>query len=123
MSRYTPEQIAQFHQTARQQQAQEQADLVRREELAWEAARLAAKTLREQFGVTRVALFGSLTRPGTFTRWSDVDLAAWGIPVTDTVKAIGSVMDLRTEVPVNLVDVNCCKPSILTTIEQDGVDL
>lgn len=123
MSRYTPEQIAQFRQTALQQQAQEQADLVRREATAWNEARLAANTLREQFGVERVVLFGSLTRPGAFTRWSDVDIAAWGIPADATFRAIGAVMDLRTEVPINLVDVNCCKPSILAAIKQDGIDL
>lgn len=36
--------------------------------------------LREQFGTMRVVVFGSLTRCEFYTRWSDIDLAAWGIP-------------------------------------------
>ena len=123
MTRLTPEQLAPYREAAQQRYKREQEALVRREASAWGAARLAAETLRQQFGVERVVLFGSLTRPGTFTHWSDVDIAAWGIAVTDTFKAIGVVMDLDTEVPVNLVDVNCCKPSILAAIERDGIEL
>jgi predicted nucleotidyltransferase len=79
--------------------------------------------LREQCHVSRVVAFGSLTREESFTRWSDVDIAAWGIAPEDTFRAIGAVMDLGTEIPVNLVDVNTARPSLLTVIEPDGVEL
>lgn len=70
-----------------------------------------------------MVVFGSLARESGFTRWSDVDIAAWGIAPEDTFRAIGAVMDLETEIPVNLVDVNTCRPSLLKAIQQDGIDL
>ncbi len=73
--------------------------------------------------MSRVVIFGSLTRKSGFTRWSDVDIAAWGIAPEDTFRAIGAIMDLGVEIPVNLVDVNTTRPSLFAVIEQDGVDL
>jgi uncharacterized protein len=84
---------------------------------------MAARVLKEKFGVTRVVVFGSLARGTGFTRWSDVDIAAWGLALEDTFRAIGVVMDLDTEVPVNLVDVNTASPTLLEVIERDGIAL
>lgn len=58
-----------------------------------------------------------------FTRWSDVDVAAWGIASEDTFRALGAVMDLDTPVDINLVDVNTCRPSMREIIEEEGIDL
>lgn len=86
--------------------------LAAREARAWDLARLAAEELRRQFAVSR------LLHP-----WSDVDIAAWGLRSEDTFRAIGVVMDIDTEIPVNLVDVGACPPSLLRVIEQEGVHL
>lgn len=90
---------------------------------AWELARKAAKVLREQYHAGRVAVFGSLLHETCFTEWSDLDIAAWGIPADQTFRAIGTVMDLDPSFPINLVDVNTCSPSLLKAIEQEAVDL
>ncbi|MFQ6014651.1 MAG: nucleotidyltransferase family protein [Anaerolineae bacterium] len=119
----TPEKIAAYRATARRRREQEQPAIARRREQAWVVARRAAKLLREQFNVTRVVAFGSLAHGACFTRWSDVDIAAWGIAPEDTFRAIGAVMDMDGEIEVNLVDVNTCRPSLLTAIERDGVEL
>jgi predicted nucleotidyltransferase len=119
----TPEKIAVYRATAHRRRGQDKPALARRREQAWAAARQAAQLLRDQFEATRVVVFGSLARESGFTRWSDVDIAAWGIAPEDTFRAIGAVMDLETEVPVNLVDVNTCRPSLLKAIEQDGVEV
>ena len=84
---------------------------------------MAARVLKQEFGVARVVLFGSLARNSGFTRWSDVDIAAWGIDPKDTFRAIGVIMDLDAEVPVNLVDVKTASPSLLEAIEKDGIEL
>ena len=84
---------------------------------------LAAQVLKQEFGATRVAVFGPLARDVGFTRWSDVDIAAWGLDPKDTFRAIGVMMDLETEVPVNLVDVDTAAPSLLEVIERDGISL
>ena len=119
----TPEEMAVYRATARRRWEGEQQELARRQEHAWELARRAARLLKEEFGVSRVVVFGSLIREGHFTQWSDVDIAAWGIRPEDTFRAIGAVLDLSAEIEINLVDVDMCRPSLLAIIEQEGVEL
>ena len=119
----SPEQIARYRAAAQKRQQQEQPEIDKRREKAWMAARRAAQLLREQFQVTRLVVFGSLARETGFNRWSDVDIAAWGLAPEDTFRAIGAVMDLDTDVPVNLVDVNTARDSLLAEIEQYGIEL
>ncbi|MFQ5341947.1 MAG: nucleotidyltransferase family protein [Anaerolineae bacterium] len=119
----TPEEMAVYRATARRRWEREQQELARRRERAWELARRAARLLKEEFGVSRVVAFGSLIREGHFTRWSDVDIAAWEIRPQDTFRAIGAVLDLDAEIEINLVDVDMCRPSLLAIIEQEGVEL
>ena len=112
-----------YRAAARRQKAREDQELAQRIERAWALARRASDLLKEQFKATRVVVFGSLTREGTFTRWSDVDVAAWGIRPKDTLRAIGMVWDLDSEIEVNLVDVNVAGTSMLESIEREGIDL
>lgn len=119
----SPEEMAVYRAAARRRQEQEQQELARLQERAWQAARRAAKLLKEQFGAMRVVVFGSLVHRNCFTRWSDVDIAAWGIRPEDTFRAIGAVMDIDAEPKVNLVDVGACRSLLLSTIEQEGVEL
>ncbi len=121
--RISPEEMAVYRAAARRRQERERQELAQLQERAWQAARRAARLLKEQFGATRVVVFGSLVRRDCFTRWSDVDIAAWGIPPEDTFRAIGAVMDIDAEVEVNLVDVGACRPLLLSVIEQEGVEL
>lgn len=119
----SPEKIALYRTTAQERRQREQPELKRREQEAWRVARQAAQLLRAEFKVTRVVLFGSLARQQGFTRWSDVDIAAWGIAPEDTFRAMGSVMDLGSEIAINLVDVNTARPALLASIARDGVEL
>jgi uncharacterized protein len=79
--------------------------------------------LKEKFGATRVVVFGSLTRKHMFTRWSDVDVAAWGLQAKDTFRALGAVYDLDQDIRINLVDVNTASASLLETIKKDGIEI
>jgi predicted nucleotidyltransferase len=94
-----------------------------RREKGWKLARKAAELLRTRFQAKRVAVFGSLLHEARFTRWSDIDIAVWGIPADQTFRAIGAVMDLDSSLELNLVDVNTCSPSLLRAIEQEAVDV
>ncbi len=122
-SQVNPEAMATYREGARRRYAAEQAALVAREERAWEIARKAAAELRRQFSVERMVVFGSLTHPGRFSAWSDIDLAVWGLRPDETFRAIGVAMDCDREIAVNLVDVGACKASILEVIEREGIDL
>lgn len=120
---FSPGKLAVYRATVQRRHQQEKAEMHRRREKAWQIARQVAHLLREQFQVSRVVVFGSLTRTGGFTRWSGVDIAAWGIAPENTFRAIGAVMDLNTEIAVNLVDINTVRPALLAAIEEDGVEL
>lgn len=115
--------MAAYRAAARQRQMQEEQEIACRRERAWALARQAATLLREQFGATRVVLFGSLVHQAAFTPWSDVDIAAWGIRPDDTLRALGAVLDLDAEIEVNLVDVSTAHSSLLDLIEQEGIEL
>lgn len=119
----TPEQIACYRASAHKRYQREKADVEHRRDLAWQAAKQAAHILRRQFQATRVVVFGSLVQEAGFTRWSDVDIAAWGIAPEDTFRAIGVISELDTDVPVNLVDVNTARASLLEVITRDGIEL
>jgi len=119
----TSEQIAVYRATAQRYRERERLEIKRRREQAWRVARRAARLLKDEIKATRVLVFGSLVHSDCFTRWSDIDLAAWGIAPEDTLRAIGAVLDLDDEIEVNLVDVNTCRPSLLAVIERDGVEL
>jgi predicted nucleotidyltransferase len=118
-----PDQLEQYRQTARERENARVSAARERMEKAWTLAREAAKLLREQYQAQRVVVFGSLLHETRFTQWSDVDIAAWGIPFGQTFRAIGAVMDLDSSVAVNLVDVDTCVLSLLEAIEQEAVDL
>jgi predicted nucleotidyltransferase len=70
-----------------------------------------------------VVVFGSLVRKAGFTRWSDVDIAAWGIAPEDTFSAIGVISELDSDVAINLVDVNTARTSLIEVVERDGIEL
>ncbi|QGP92258.1 hypothetical protein MGLY_16280 [Neomoorella glycerini] len=58
-----------------------------------------------------------------FTRWSDVDLAAWGIPDDQFYAAVGVVTGLSEKFKVDLVDPEACRDSLRSAIESEGVEL
>ncbi len=103
----------------KQDQSQEQ----KRKQRAWQLARQAAKLLRKQFGAQKVVVFGSLAHKAWFTIWSDIDLAAWGIPPNRFYAAVGTIAELNTEYKIDLVDPETCRPVLRTMIEREGVEL
>ena len=119
----TPDKLAVYRATAQRRREQERSELDQRRKQAWIAARQASVLLKAQFNASRVVVFGSLARESGFTRWSDVDIAAWGIAPEDTFRAIGAILDMDTPVVVNLVDVNTCRSSLLDVIQQDSIDI
>jgi predicted nucleotidyltransferase len=84
-------------------------------------AHLAARLLRQRFGATRVVAFGSLTDRAWFTPWSDVDLAAWGVPPDAFYRAVALVTGLSAEFKMDLVSPEECRPALRRVIEREGV--
>jgi predicted nucleotidyltransferase len=119
----TPDKLEQYRLSAMRRQKKRVSKIKPRREKGWELAKKAAQILRENYHAKRVVVFGSLLHESRFTEWSDVDIAAWGIPPDLTFRAIGAVMDLDPTLEINLTDVNTCTPSLLETIEKESVDL
>lgn len=97
--------------------------LTKRYQEAWELAKRAALLLKESFGAKNVFVFGSLVKNSWFTRWSDVDLATWGIPPDRFYAAVGAVTGLTTDFKVDLVDAKACRDSLRKAIEAEGIEI
>ena len=95
----------------------------RRRKQAWRVARQAARLLRDQYGASKVVVFGSLVHDAWFTPWSDIDLAAWGIPPERYYSAVAAVTGLSPAFQVDLVDPDACRSSLRATLEREGIEL
>ena len=93
-----------------------------RQQAALETARQLALCLKERFQAKRVMLFGSATR-SDFSRWSDIDIAVWGVEPTDYFKAVAYASGFSSTFKVDLVDADDCQPSLLHYITLHGVAL
>ena len=119
----TREQLDRYRKTAEMRMAEEARRASLRREIAWRTAHDAARILKDQFGVTRVSAFGSILRPESFSLWSDLDIAAWGLTPRNWLKASAAVRALSAEIELNLVDIDTCSDSLLLVIQRDGASL
>lgn len=87
---------------------------------ARKVVRRAVKILKEQFGVEKVALFGSTLRPPLFHIRSDVDLAVWGLDETLYFRALGALLDIDPEIGVDLIEFEFATPRMQEKILRDG---
>jgi uncharacterized protein len=71
----------------------------------------------------RVVLFGSAVDHSSFTRWSDVDLAVWGVPPARFYEAVAAVTSIHVDIPVDLVDAEQCSADLQEVIAREGVGL
>lgn len=119
----TREQMAVYRATARQRRERKQRELAHRKERAWQVVHQAATLLREQFGATQVAAFGSLVHGYWFSRASDIDVAVWGLQADDYFVAVAKLQDLSPEFEIDLVTVEHCKPELREIIAREGKQL
>lgn len=105
----------------RERKADNRIELHRRE--AWGVAARAAQLLREEFGAQKVVVFGSLIHEKGFSHWSDIDLAAYGIPVERFYSAVADVTGLSSKFKVDLVDVDDCRPTLKKIIKKEGREI
>jgi predicted nucleotidyltransferase len=82
-----------------------------------------ADFLKENFGATRVILFGSLAHGAWFTPRSDIDLYAEGIEVDVFLKSDAAIQEIGEGFKVDLVEPRECSPELLKRIVQEGIEL
>ena len=90
---------------------------------AWALARLAAKILKQKFGAKKVVAFGSLLDKDSFSPWSDIDLAVWGIPDSMFYAAVGTITGLSPIFKFDIVDPDTCEQIFLEAIIHNGKEL
>ena len=112
----TPDLIAKYRAAAQQRWQEEEQAQARCRERAWAVARQAAAFLKGEFGVTRVAAFGSLAHGHWFSDTSDVDLAIWGLTGPDYFTAVARLQDLSPEFKIDLVAMEHCRPALHKSI-------
>lgn len=117
----TAEEMAAYRATARHRWERQEREAALRRERAWRVAHRAARLLREQFGASHVAAFGSLTRGGLFHQRSDVDLAVWGLDEQLYYRAVSHLLSLDPSVSVDLVEAESARPALKATIEREGI--
>jgi predicted nucleotidyltransferase len=117
----TSSQLEIYRRSARDREAKLREQIDERRLHAWEIAHLAARILKEEFGASRVVVFGSLLHPELFHLRSDIGLGVWDIQ--DYFRAVSRLMDLDPEFEFDLVPVEDARPGILAVITQDGVGL
>ncbi len=117
----TKEQIVARVLAAQAQRPQMLAVLKQCQSLGLEVAHKCAGILKQEFGATRVVLFGSMLNHERMWWGSDIDLAVWGLPEKDLFRA-GAAIERGHNFSIDLVEVQHAKPHILKAIEQ-GMEL
>ena len=98
-------------------------EVSKRRRRAMLVVRKAAKLLRAEYSAAKIYVFGSLARHGGFSLWSDIDIAAAGIPAKQFFEAVGVVTGLSSEFKIDLVDLGTCSPAILKSIQETGREI
>jgi predicted nucleotidyltransferase len=85
-----------------------------------EIAKQATRMLRQEFGATRVVLFGSMLQPKIHAD-SDIDLAVWNLTKSDYFQAVGKLQGL-SEFLIDLIEADNASDYIVEAIAQ-GMEL
>lgn len=120
-----PEELRKYRplEAIKKRRAKFSAEISSRRRRAMLTARKAARLLKTEFGAKEVILFGSLARRRSFTLYSDIDLAARGIPSEKYLKAMDTVLYLSPEFKIDLVELETCTPALLKSIEEESKSL
>jgi len=98
-------------------------DFSKRIQSGYKNARKAAVYLKNKYSVQKVLLFGSLVNIDYFHNNSDIDIAVEGLPDKYYYQAVGELMDLIHDFPIDVVDLNACNPGLKKRIIQESISL
>ena len=99
----SPSELAECRENLKRQWENRQVD----EELlqrAWEAAHRIATVLYQDYGASKVAVFGSLADRENFTRDSDIDIVVWGVSYNKCLDALWDTEGLSSEFKIDLIN-------------------
>lgn len=98
------EQLQRYRESAQRMQADRDRRRYERQQQGWQVARQAAQLLKQEYGATKVMLFGSMVNRQRIHAASDVDLTVQGLPDNRYLEAVAALLDL-SEFAVDLVQI------------------
>lgn len=121
----SPEELKKYRplDAIKKRRAKFSAEITSRRRHAMIAAHRAAKLLKNEFDASEVILFGSLARRGSFSLYSDIDLAVRGIAPEKFFAASAAIERVDVNFQIDLVDLETCPAALLQKIEKDGKPL
>ena len=90
---------------------------------AWRLIPKLARLLREEFGATQILVFGSAVNADYFSEESDIDIAAWGVPIAQYLSAVLAVNEFHDDFKVDLLDPTLCCLALQKRIEEEGIEV
>lgn len=119
----TSEEIKEYQKFLKKREERKKEYLLQRYQEAWSVAKAAAKLLYNKYHAKKIATFGSLKDPFYFNKWSDIDLAVWGIPPEMYFKAVAEVISLSSKFKIDIIDPEDCNDSLRKMIEKEGIKI
>ena len=119
----TAEQLSVYQRTAQQRWSAQQREMAQRRRQAWRLARRAAAFLKQEYGATRVVVFGSLSHGGWFHARSDLDLAVEGLKPGVIWRAWSAVERVVPGFQVDLIELETATDPLRQRIEEQGKEL
>lgn len=116
-----PEKLAEYLAGAREREQARRRDLEARRKRAHTAATAAARVLRQDFGATRVLLFGSLLG-GAFHERSDIDLAIEGVAPERFLAAWAAAEQAAPGFEIDLVDLASARPWLIEVLRHEAIE-
>ncbi len=91
---------------------------------AWKAAQRVATVLYQNYGASKVAVFGSLAEREWFHEHSDIDIAVWGIPDDSCLKTICEKVNLNSKHHrIDLIDYESVKDYFLSRVKRQAIHI
>ena len=115
------EQMAQYRASARRRAEQRRQQQLTRYHRGREVAKTAARLLKDTWSANKVVLFGSMLTPEKVHGRSDIDLAVWGLPAADYLKALSALLDIDPDFSIDLIEAEHASPHLLAAIQTGQV--
>ena len=88
---------------------------------AWRDALRVATVLYEEYDASKVAVFGSLTIPLLFSRYSDIDISVWDIPDNKFREIRSKIDGLNCKFKIGLINILQAKGLIRERIKEQRI--
>ena len=115
--------LSTYRATMRRREEEARQEQAQRRSAARAAAKRVAALLRDEYGVSRVVLFGSMGGQGCLGPRSDVDLAVWGLDAEAYYEAVARAQDVGAPFQVDLVRMERCSDTLGDAVRREGREL